>query len=51
MSDEKLKREAHCKECHKLIPAEEYSRYGGKCNSCVQKQNVKEQERKMERDR
>jgi len=41
MSDN-LKHEAKCKDCHKLIPADEHRRYGGYCSDCAQKQDVRE---------
>jgi DNA-directed RNA polymerase subunit RPC12/RpoP len=44
MSDEKKTHETRCKDCGTLISQEMYYKYG-RCQNCVQKQEIKEKER------
>ena len=44
MSDDKKTHETRCGECGELISPEMYAKYG-KCQTCVQRQEVREKER------
>lgn len=47
--DKKLEHTTRCRDCHTLITPDQYQRCG-LCSSCVQKQEIKEQERRKRED-